>query len=109
VGVAGRRWWNISNVSQYNSRLHNGELPRVSEDVVSSRELITERIFLGLRSDGVNLRKLCDEFGIALHQNQQAIIRDLVARDIATLENDTLRLTSQGFLLCDEVSERLIA
>ena len=106
--TAGRRWWNIANLSHYCARLHNNELPLVSEDVVSSKELVTERIFLGLRSDGVNLKRLCADFGIELHQDQQSIIRELVAQNIATLENDTLRLTSRGFLLCDEISGRLI-
>jgi oxygen-independent coproporphyrinogen-3 oxidase len=107
--ATGRRWWNIASVSEYCSHLGRGDPPRVSEETVSSKELITERIFLGLRSDGVDLRKLHNDFGVTLHYHQKAIIRDLVAQEFATLENDVLRLTSHGFLLCDEVAERLIA
>jgi oxygen-independent coproporphyrinogen-3 oxidase len=104
----GRRWWNIANISTYSERLQSRRLPIASEEEVAVKGLANERIFLGLRSDGLNLKRLSSEFGVELPAGHHNIIHQLVAENIATLENELLRLTPKGFLLCDEVSERLM-
>ncbi|MBM2845182.1 MAG: Heme chaperone HemW [Bacteroidetes bacterium] len=105
---AGRRWWNIASLSHYIERLTSGQLPLISEEQVALNELMTERIFLGLRSDGLNVRRFESDFGISLLGTRHALIEDLLRENDATLQSDTLRLTSKGFLLCDEIAERLI-
>ena len=105
----GRRWWNIASLSHYIERLTSGQLPLISEEQVGVNELMTERIFLGLRSDGLNVRRFESDFGISLLRTRHALIEDLLRENDATLQSETLRLTSKGFLLCDEIAERLIA
>jgi len=109
ISQEGHRWWNISNVSNYCSRLKEGRLPRASEEILTRDELITERIFLGLRSDGLDIKRLESEFGLEFPSMHRTIINQLVADERVTLENETLlRLTSKGYPLCDEISERLM-
>jgi oxygen-independent coproporphyrinogen III oxidase len=104
----GRRWWNIANVTTYCSRLAEQSLPLASEEVVTNKELIIERIFLGLRSDGLNLQRLHADLGFELLHYQHGIIDHLLAEKTATLEGESLRLTPKGYLLCDEICERLL-
>ncbi len=104
----GRRWWNIANISHYCDRLLQNELPLVTQEFVRTRELMNERVFLGLRSDGLDLHQFEDEFGVALSNNHGATIRQLVDEDYAKMEENRLRLTPKGFLLCDEISARLL-
>ena len=104
----GRRWWNIANISTYCERLQENRLPIASSEEITGRELANERIFLGLRSDGLDLHQLRSDLKVKLPAHQYSIIRLLVAENIATLKNNRLRLTSKGFLLCDEVSEQLM-
>ena len=105
---SGRRWWNLANVHQYCEMLNDHRLPVASEETLGIDELVAERIFLGLRSDGVELERLHADLGFEFLRHQHEIVRELVDRGLAVLENHTLRLTSKGFLLCDEICERLL-
>jgi len=104
----GRRWANIANISTYVERLRMRELPVVFEETVTSNELVNERIFLGLRSTGVDLIRLEEEFGIDLLAARSSIIQGMVEEQLAKLETGLLRLTSKGFLLCDEIAGRMM-
>jgi oxygen-independent coproporphyrinogen-3 oxidase len=106
--ITGFRWWNLANVSHYCRQLLVDRLPLGSQEFLMPEVLITERIFLGLRSDGLDLKKFQTDFGSEILFDHQDIINQLVAEDKATLHNDALRLTSKGYLLCDEISERLL-
>jgi len=105
---SGERWANMANVSAYVGRLSEREAPVSFRETVGVQELVNERIFLGLRSDGVNVEHLREEFGIELRADQRAMIRALVDGRLAVLEREVLRLTSKGFLLCDEIAGRLM-
>jgi oxygen-independent coproporphyrinogen-3 oxidase len=107
VAPAGRRWWNIANVRTYGERLIAGKLPVASEENVGGKELINERIFLGLRSDGLNLQQAERDFRFEFQARQRELIRALVEDNLAVLQDSLLRLTPRGYLLCDEISERL--
>jgi oxygen-independent coproporphyrinogen-3 oxidase len=106
---AGIRWWNVANLSAYVRALHRGEQPVAGREELSTEALMTERIFLGLRSDGVDLREFRREFGDELLKVRGGLIRELVQGNLAELANESLRLTSKGYLLCDEVCVRLVA
>jgi oxygen-independent coproporphyrinogen-3 oxidase len=104
----GRRWWNIANLSGYCEHLLGDSLPLVSQEYVRTQELMHERVFLGLRSDGVDLGEFEREFGVSLVQTHDPVIRHLLTEEHAAMEGSRLRLTSKGFLLCDEISRRLL-
>ncbi len=104
---SGRRWWNIANVRTYCERLVAGKLPVASEEIVGGKALINERIFLGLRSDGLNIRQAERDFRFEFQARQRELIRALVNENLAVLQDGLLRLTPRGYLLCDEISERL--
>lgn len=107
-GRSGERWANIANVSTYAHRLADHEAPVAFRELVGVHELVNERIFLGLRSDGLNLDRLEGELGIRLHDGQREIMRQLVKEELASLEGAVLKLTPKGFLLCDEIAGRLM-
>lgn len=104
----GRRWWNMANLSHYCERLLGDRLPLVSEEFVRAKELMNERVFLGLRCDGLDLKQFENEFGVALSSSHGHTIQQLVDEEYAAIEDSRLRLTPKGFLLCDEISQRLL-
>jgi oxygen-independent coproporphyrinogen III oxidase len=106
-GRSGERWANIANVSTYSRRLAEREAPLAFSEKVGAHGLVNERIFLGLRSDGVNLGRLEPELGIQLNAGQREIVEQLLKEGLATMEGDSLRLTRKGFMLCDEIAGRL--
>jgi oxygen-independent coproporphyrinogen-3 oxidase len=108
-GRGGRRWWNGANLTTYVEGLKNGVLPVESEEHVGAGEMLRERIFLGLRSSGVDLAKLRADLGYDLTARQECEVQWLLDEKMAVLESGILRLTSKGFLLCDEICSRLLS
>jgi oxygen-independent coproporphyrinogen-3 oxidase len=101
-----RRWSNVSSVKGYCERLGRGELPVAMSEDVTDAQLCNERIFLGLRSGGIDLPALEREFG--LPHEAGTLAGALVADGAAVLERGKLRLTSRGFMICDEIAARLM-
>lgn len=108
-GRSGERWANVANVSTYSRRLRDRERPLGFDEKVGVKELVNERIFLGLRSDGVDLRRLEADFAIRLGAGQGETVALLVQENLAVLDGNLLRLTPRGFVLCDEIAARLMA
>ncbi len=101
------RWWNMANLSHYCDRLQRNEKPLISSEALTRENLQMERVFLGLRSDGLNLRTLKTEFpGFTLSTDDQ-VVRQLVKEQLAVFEHESLRLTAKGYVVCDEICVRL--
>jgi oxygen-independent coproporphyrinogen III oxidase len=105
-GDAHVRWANVPAVSRYCDSLRRGELPVAMREEVTRTQLCNERIFLGLRSGGVDLSVLEGEFG--LPADRRALAGALVNDGAAVMDRGMLRLTSRGFMLCDEIAARLM-
>jgi coproporphyrinogen III oxidase-like Fe-S oxidoreductase len=69
--------------------------------------MLRERIFLGLRSGGLALDRLADDFGEGVVAERHAVLQGLLEEGLASLDGRMLRLTRPGFLLCDEIGARL--
>jgi coproporphyrinogen III oxidase-like Fe-S oxidoreductase len=75
---------------------------------IGEREMINERIFLGLRADGVDVRRLSRDFGVDLAELHRDVLDRLEQDARLTRTGDLLRLTPRGYLLCDEIAEYLM-
>jgi len=106
--TSGRRWWNVADLSTYQDRLRGGSLAVASEEHVGTREMVNERIFLGLRSSGLDLTRLIVDLDYDLAARQADRVRWLIQERLAGLDGGILRLTSKGYLLCDEICRRLL-
>lgn len=99
----GRRWWNVSNVVGYSDALAKGLLPVAGEEQLSSEEWFDETIYLGLRSEGIHLSSFERRFHKDLLKEFKTTIDNLLTDNFARIEENRLRLTSKGYLLCDEI------
>ena len=105
---AAARWSNVANLSTYTQKLSRGELPVAFRETIAARQLMNERLFLGLRSDGVDLDRFARDFGTPLPDAALSLAGALVADGKAVMEGSVLRLTPNGFLLCDEIASRMM-
>jgi len=106
--AGGCRWWNVSDLSVYLDRLQDGVLPTASEERLGADELLDERIFLGLRSGGLDLRRLLLDFRHDLAAQKRDILRGMMEGDLASLSDGVLRLRPKGYLVCDEICRMLL-
>lgn len=97
------RSWNVANLSDYCSRLELGQLPVIGMEHLAVDQLLEEEIFLGLRSEGIDLGRFRSRFGRDLMTEQALRVRDLLEGNLAVVENGKLRLTAKGYPLCDEI------
>jgi len=102
-----KRWSNIANLSTYTQKLFNNELPIAGEEILSEEQHFEETIMLGLRSEGIDVEKIKNDFGVDLLKEQHNIIAELLSNEYILIDNPILRLTNKGFLLCEEIVNRL--
>ncbi len=107
-GMVGERWRNVADLSLYEARLQGNTLPVAGREPIGIREMVSERIFLGLRSSGLDLASLAADLGYDLATRQREMLRWMTDADLACAESGILRLTAKGYLLCDEVCRRVL-
>jgi oxygen-independent coproporphyrinogen-3 oxidase len=94
------RSWNDSDVESYTSALLRDELPPQHHECLDPERKRLEQIGLGLRhADGVP---------ISVIEDKHETIEHLLKAGLADLVDQTLRLSSRGFLLADEICLCLI-
>jgi oxygen-independent coproporphyrinogen III oxidase len=102
-----KRRSNIANVSAYIARLADGTLPEAGGEDLGRQDLINERIFLGLRSDGIDAASFEEDFGEPLSDSSIAILEDLCRFGKVTRNGPRYSLTAEGYLICDEIAARI--
>ena len=103
-----KRWWNIPDVGAYCDRLLRGESAIIGEEILDGKQLVEEAIFLGLRSDGLDLGRLTDHYGFAITSPVRSLIDRWIGDGLAVQEGERLRLTSRGYQVCDELCLQMI-
>jgi putative oxygen-independent coproporphyrinogen III oxidase len=99
--VAGVRWWNVKHPQSYASRLAAGLSPAQAREVLSAEQRRVERVMLELRlAEGLNTSLLTT--------TERDRVADLLARQLAILQNHMLILTTRGRLLADRVIRDLL-
>jgi oxygen-independent coproporphyrinogen-3 oxidase len=101
------RQFNISNNHLYIKSIHQQQVP-FEQETLSREDKINEYLLISLRTaKGANLLKLKTEFECDLIEKENAYINSLLAKNLALLENNTLRLTKKGKLVADKIASDL--
>jgi len=101
----GKRWWNLANTGGYAEKLEANTFPVAGEEMLSESQMWEERIFLGLRSDGVDTVEVRNRFQKDLLKDHSLVLEELFSRRLATFDGRRLRLTSKGYAVCDEICQ----
>jgi oxygen-independent coproporphyrinogen-3 oxidase len=105
--VKEKRFSNYYDVRKYISSLKANVLPIEFEEVITDEMLLEEYVFLGLRSAGIDLKKINKRFEIDFLDNKKDVINLLLNDKYLIIENDFIKLTDKGFLICDEICTKL--
>ena len=102
------RWANVANIASYGGFLGEGKLPVTMREDIGRAQMMNERLFLGLRSGGIDLQRWKNDFGAEFPAAQRNLAADLEREGRVILGGDSIRLTDHGYMVCDEIAARLM-
>lgn len=104
-----RRWTNVSDVEHYADLLSQRYPPVSYRKTLDKTALAQEYILLRLRTRaGLDLTHLKNQYGVDLREQKSNLIDRLIEENLIHDADHTLRLTLQGRLLTDAITERLL-
>lgn len=103
----GLRWWNIANVAGYSERLEQRLLPVAGEERLTPQQLVEEEIFLGLRSEGIDVAGFQSRHQRDLMNDHRSTFEALLGQQMMVFDGEKLRLTPKGYMICDEICASL--
>ncbi|HYW73132.1 MAG TPA: coproporphyrinogen-III oxidase family protein, partial [Pyrinomonadaceae bacterium] len=99
-----RRWANERDAAKYLELIETGAPPVIERTDLQDDDLRAESIFLGLRlMRGIDLKSYRGRFGGDLCADYDGELDRLVQAGLIEIRDETLRLTSRGALLSNEV------
>ncbi|MFD2369736.1 radical SAM family heme chaperone HemW [Brevibacillus sp. GCM10020057] len=106
--VNGERHVNAGPLAVYMQMSKEG-LPRVEQFAVPREDAMEEQMILGLRlTEGVELERFAQRFGVSVHDIFGKIIEEEVAKGMLEERDGFLRLTKRGLPLGNEVFARFL-
>lgn len=106
--ATGKRWWNVRSVQSYCSDIDAGKFPIVGGEHIDEQKMFNEEIFLGLRSTGIDIRKIRAFFRRDLLITHRNLIQTLEKEKMIVCSNTMISLTSKGYMICDEIAEKFV-
>ncbi len=105
--VNGIRWWNFSSLKKYISEIEQTGNAIRGKEKLTNEQMLEEIIMLGLRSNGLNLT-LVQNINKNWYGEKQSTIKKLVDNSFIKFEKNTLKCTSEGYMICDEIIAELL-
>ncbi len=117
--MEGKRWWNYSALSIYNSSMEKRGDAVAGSEILTEDDLYEEYVMLALRSRGLkrssNLVLSASEpvekgegLPAGWFEEREQIIKPLLEGGKLEWDGNLLKLTRNGFSVCDEIVERLL-
>jgi len=94
------RWANTEDFSQYEKKISSNQLPIISKEILTSKQILEEILFLGLRSNGVDID--------ILNEKQKMFLKDCINNGFAKKIKDRIILTSNGKFLTDFIVFKIL-
>ncbi|HMD69232.1 MAG TPA: radical SAM family heme chaperone HemW [Chitinivibrionales bacterium] len=105
-----KRWANVGDVKRYVALTNEGKRAVDFEETIDTTKLISEMIFLRLRtSDGLDAKKFFDMAGEPFYcGTRKQVLDGLLDDNFITHEGTHWTLTEEGMTIGDEASRRLM-
>ena len=101
------RGFNVSNNAKYMQSIRGNQLPLTIETLTKTDRL-NDFIFTHLRTrNGLNCDSVLHKFGVNVIEDYQSLIDSWLTDELIELNENSLALTSKGFMIADEITWRL--
>jgi oxygen-independent coproporphyrinogen III oxidase len=106
--VDGKRWWNFSSLKKYISEIEKNNFAVAGSEIVTREQFFDEYIMLALRSNGINIGELQLKFGDDWLKSKLNYFSELQQHNLLTINKDSIRLTKNGYAVCDEILSNIL-
>ncbi len=104
-----RRWTNVSDLERYAALLRKRYPPVAYRETLDKTALAQEYVLLAARTDeGIDLEHLAQQYGVDLRTRKSSLLSRLRDEGLIYDDADTVRLTLQGRLVTDAITEQLL-
>lgn len=102
------RYWNKRSLTAWMADVCAGQFPEANREELGADELLAEYLFLHLRANGIPLSDVQERFNMDLESSLQPDLRYWLDEGFVTISDGLLRLTSEGYRVCDELTVKLM-
>ncbi|MCX6139319.1 MAG: radical SAM family heme chaperone HemW [Candidatus Kapabacteria bacterium] len=106
--IGSTRYWNHRSLTAWTAKVHTGELPEANRESLNRHEELIELLFLTLRADGIPRESIYELYGVDLRSVLQPDLSYWVDAGFIIDDDATLRLTGEGYRVCDELTIKVI-
>jgi oxygen-independent coproporphyrinogen-3 oxidase len=99
----GKRWWNYSPLTFYNSAIEKTGNAIVGEEILTANEMLEEYIMLAFRSKGLDVDDLKIRFGNSWLERNNTLLNQLFNENFLFRNNNIFSFTAKGYAVCDEI------
>lgn len=98
------RYWNHRSLTAWGARVDAGEVPQANTEELDAGAQLVEYTFLHLRADGLPVKAFERRFGIDVRIALQPHLQHWLDADMIRDTGETLRLTREGYAVCDDIT-----
>ena len=106
--IGSTRYWNKRSLTAWMDDVIKGILPEANREILGDNDLLSEFLFLHLRADGIPLVDVQQRFGIDLRHSLQPNLNYWIEEGFIEDTNNVLRLTAEGYRVCDELTVKVL-
>lgn len=106
--VDGKRWWNFSSLKRYISEIEKNNFAVAGSETVTKEQFFDEYIMLALRSSGINISEFQTQFGDSWLKSKSNYFTELQQHNLLTISKDNIKLTKNGYAVCDEILSNIL-
>ncbi len=101
--VNNKRWTNIRDINKYIDLINSNQIAADFTEEIDKDTSVTEYIFLGLRSTGIDIKKYDRKYNESFKDKYKDTLDILLKSGFGELHNSYFKMTRKGYALCDEI------
>jgi oxygen-independent coproporphyrinogen-3 oxidase len=98
-----KRWTNTRDINRYIDLVNNNQIAADFSEEIDKETSITEYIFLGLRSKGIDIKKYNRKYNESFKDKYKDTLEILLKSGFGEMNNSHFKMTRKGYALCDEI------
>ena len=109
--IDSKRWWNFSSLKMYIENINQFGNAVAGSEAINQEKALNEYVMLELRSSGLDIKRFQNKFGhvgTGWLKEKYPYFELLKNQNFVMITNGSIKLTSKGYAICDEILKELL-